>query len=422
MTKMPDSLDPTELLARANPITNYEIDPAHLTQMINRVTSTPAPARFPLLRTWQMKAGSALAGVALVATGVVIAISGAPQSLAVLALPSTTPIAGPAMHAPVTLAPVVFESTQVPTATATGATTTRSYAAGPRLSTSATSLRIFKVTSVRSPQEKGLRIAEALNVHDARTVLGVASSPADTWTAKGANALVVLAPYFTGTTHSSLGAATPGPLTWTYNVAGTCAQPSTLSPSPITTSCATASDLSDHGASHAQLVSWSTPFATKLVTGSLVPDGMTLASPRFTGTDNIVYYPLKTSNSVATNQYEEFQFSDKGILIYATGLLGSLMRGHNYPVIAQADGAGVLSNPSLNGINPGGPMIPAPSTKVSNRPAALTLTSATLRYELVRLTNGAVVLVPQYTYAASDGTSLQVLALDPSYYRIQKAK
>jgi hypothetical protein len=119
MTKMPDSLDPTELLAQANPITNYEIDSAHLTQMVNRVTSTPVPSRFPLLRTWQMKASSAVAGAALVATGVVIAVSGAPQSLTVLALPSNTPIAGPAVHAPATLAPVTFESTQVPTASGT---------------------------------------------------------------------------------------------------------------------------------------------------------------------------------------------------------------------------------------------------------------------------------------------------------------
>ena len=111
---MPDSIDPTELLAHAKPITNYEIDSAHLTQMVNRVTSTPVPVRFPLLRTWQMKAGSAVAGAALVATGVVVAISGAPQSLSVLALPSNTPIAGPAAHAPATLAPVALNQRKCP--------------------------------------------------------------------------------------------------------------------------------------------------------------------------------------------------------------------------------------------------------------------------------------------------------------------
>jgi len=135
-----------------------------------------------------------------------------------------------------------------------------------------------------------------------------------------------------------------------------------------------------------------------------------------------VYYPLRTSNAVATNQFEEFQFSNEGRLIYATGLLGSIAPGNNYPVITEAAGAGVLSNPSLNGVNPGGPMIPAPSKKVSGSGIALTLNSAKLNYELVRLNNGSAVLVPQYTYAASDGTSLQVLALNPSYYRIKAAK
>jgi len=92
-----------------------------------------------------------------------------------------------------------------------------------------------------------------------------------------------------------------------------------------------ARDFSDHNASHAQLISWSTPFATRLVTINLVPDGMTLASPRFTGTGNVVYYPLRTSNAVATNQYVEFQFSNGGRLIYATGLLGSISPGKTTP-------------------------------------------------------------------------------------------
>jgi hypothetical protein len=424
MTKMPDSIDPTELLAHANPITTYEIDPARLTQMINRVTSTPVPSRFPLLRTWQMKAGSAVAGAALVATGVLVAISGAPQSLAVLALPSNTAIAGPVAHTPATLGPVVFESTQVPTVTGSAATAFRTYVAGPRLSTSGVSLRIYKVKWVKNPQTKVLRIAGALNVRDASPVLGVSSSPPDTWIAKGANALVVVAPYVGSSTRPTVSISSPGPLTWTYNVAGPCPQPSTLSLGVVPTSCPMASDFSDHNASHAELTSWSTPFATKLVTSDLVPGGMTLAPPRFTGTNNIVYYPLRTSNAVTTNQYLEFQFSNQGKLIYATGLLGSVSPGKNYPVIAEADGAGLLSNPSLSGINPGGPMIPAPSKKVSGSgvAVALTLKSATLTYELVSLTNGSAVLVPQYTYAASDGTALQVLALNPSYYRINTAK
>jgi len=67
-------------------------------------------------------------------------------------------------------------------------------------------------------------------------------------------------------------------------------------------------------------------------------------------------------------------------------------------------------------------MIPAPSKNVSGSGKTLTLNSATLKYELVWLSNGSAVLVPQYTYAASDGTSLQVLALNPSYYRVKAAK
>jgi hypothetical protein len=370
-----------------------------------------------------MKASSAVAGAALVATGVVIAVSGAPQSLTVLALPSNTPIAGPAVHAPATLAPVTFESTQVPTASGTAAKSTRTYVAGPRLSTSAVSLAVYKVAAVKSPQAKVLRIAGALGVRDVGPVTGLPSSPALNFVAKGTNATVVATPFIKSAGPSTVIVPLPGPLTWTYNVAGPCPQPSTLAPGAAPASCAMANDFHDHGASHDQLISWVTPLATRLVTGNLIPNGMTLAPPRFTGTANIVYFPLRTSNIVTTNQYEEFQFSNKGTLIYATGLLGSIYAPKNYPVISEADGASVLSNSSLNGINPGGPMIPAPSKKVSGSgAAALTLTSAKLDYELVSLTDGSSVLVPQYTYAASDGTSLQVLALNPSYYRIKTAK
>jgi hypothetical protein len=417
---MPESIDPTELLAQANPITNYEIDSAHLTQMVNRVISTPVRSRFPLLRTWQMKAGSAIAGAALVATGVVIAISGSPATLGVLALPANTPVAGPALHAPATLSPTVFAATQVPV-TGSGAQIIRTYVASSRLSTSAVSLAVYKIAAVKNPHATVLRIARVLGVRDASPVQPP-SSASSTFIAKGSNAMVEASLFVGSTAPSKVTVSTTGPMTWTYNLSGPCPQSSTLSLGATGTSCALASVFRDHNASHAQLISWSTPFATKLVTSDLIPNRMTLASPQFTGTGNIVYYPLRTSSIVASNQYEEFQFSNKGALIYATGLLGELSAGHNYPVISEAAGAGVLSNPSLNGINPGGPMIPAPTRKNANSPAALTLKSAQLNYELVWLTNGSAVLVPQYTYAASDGSSLQVLAVDPSYYRLAPKK
>ena len=69
-------------------------------------------------------------------------------------------------------------------------------------------------------------------------------------------------------------------------------------------------------------------------------------------------------------------------------------------------------------------MIPAPTTPVTSKKTAVTVTlqSATLTYELVRLTNGEDVLVPQYVYRASNGTTLQALALNPSYYHLAPVK
>jgi hypothetical protein len=93
---MPELPDPTELLAAANPVAAYDVDPARLEQMITRATATPLHRRLSLLRTWQMRTGSAVAAAAVVVTAVVVSLSGAPQALTVLALNGATPVAGPA--------------------------------------------------------------------------------------------------------------------------------------------------------------------------------------------------------------------------------------------------------------------------------------------------------------------------------------
>jgi hypothetical protein len=154
---------------------------------------------------------------------------------------------------------------------------------------------------------------------------------------------------------------------------------------------------------------------------------MTLGAPTFSSDVNIIYYPLRTSSGVVTNLDEEFQFTDHGSLLFATGLLATISLDKKYPVLSEAGGASLLTTPTAStsgAVNPGGPMIPAPTTPVTSKKTAVTVTlqSATLTYELVGLTNGEDVLVPQYVYRASNGTTLQALALNPSYYHLASVK
>ena len=115
------------------------------------------------------------------------------------------------------------------------------------------------------------------------------------------------------------------------------------------------------------------------------------------------------------------RFTNYGLLIDASGLLGRASLVNDYPVISQRAGIPLLkAAPSLagSGINPGGPMIPAPSTSTSTQ----TVQSARLDYEITQLKDGAVVLVPQYVYVTGTGESLQVLALSPKYFTLSKVK
>jgi hypothetical protein len=161
---------------------------------------------------------------------------------------------------------------------------------------------------------------------------------------------------------------------------------------------------------------------------------------------NVVTYPLVTSSGVASNQYEEFQFSNDGSLVYATGLLASTSLVSTYPAISELKGVELLQAPSSGsggGVNPGGPKLPASTTTTLNTggpmiPASTTttvtppsdttltavvsLSNVTLSYRLIWLSDGSAILAPQYVYRASDGVSEQVLALDPSFYQVEASK
>jgi hypothetical protein len=168
---------------------------------------------------------------------------------------------------------------------------------------------------------------------------------------------------------------------------------------------------------------------TSLRRYDVVPHGMTLGGPSFASGANTVVYPLVTSSGVISNQYEEFQFTIAGSLEYATGLLASTTLDNTYPALSEAGGVALLTHSSGSSVNPGGQMIPAATTTVTvtspgfeASPKVVTLTSATLSYQLLWLEDGTAVLLPQYIYRASNGVDEQVLALSPTSYRVGAAK
>jgi hypothetical protein len=442
---MPDSLDPTELLAAAKPLPTYEIEPAHLDAMITRVASIPARSRFSLLRTWQMRAGSGVAAVALVVTGVVVSLGGAPQGLTVFALSAGSSVAGPVRQAP-SPTPSDFATAQLP-----GTLSTPNFVAGTHLSSTTTSLPVYRVDDVASPVASVAGVATALGSKSATVSTKCTTKTPGEWNALGTKGVVAASPYVYSLCRSSF-VATSSPLTWTYNLkASTCPEPSSLALGVWYAACHSASTFNDHGATKSQLVQWSAPLIRSLETRQLVPTGMSMDPSGVTVNANAIYYPLATSNGFVTNQYEEFQFTNLGQLIYATGPLAAVTLQNTYPVISPAAGVALLapatkssaSGVNLGGsvinatttINPGGPMIPAPTTTINpggpmisatttttSPTPSVTLTTSSVSYQLIWLANGAALLVPQYTYRASRGLDQRVLALSPSYYRVKAAK
>lgn len=422
---MPDSLDPTELLANAKPDVTYGIEPSRLDEMITRVASTPA-SRFRLLRTWQMRAGSALAAAVVAVAAVLVSIGGGP-GLTVLTLGSAT-IAGPVTHAAITPSPTSFATTEAPVRA--GASQHSTFVGGPRLSTSVTSLAVYRVLSVPDPSASLSHVAAALGVRhaklNAQCTYGATGTPVLGANAVGTTAVVTEAPYRAGGCAKGANSAS-GPLTWTYNLKGSqCQRPSSLS--SIASACTPVPTASQQRiASDQQLTKWSSRLVASLRRYDVLPTGMTLAAPSFTSGANVVVYPVLTSGGVISNQYEAFQFSLAGSLVYATGMLGSTTLVNTYPALSPAGGVALLHSSGSN-VNPGGPMIPAPTTTSTatgtppgNGPLSkvVTLSSSTLRYQLLWLTDGSAVLVPQYVYRSSDGVQEQVLALSPTYYRVE---
>jgi hypothetical protein len=439
MTKMPDAIDPTELLAAANPSTDYQIEPDRFEKMISRVTSARVASRFSLLRTWQIKAGSAGAA-ALVVAGVVVSLGGAPAGLTVLSLANGTSVAGASPSAALTAGAAIYESTKAPSSHSKAL----SFVAGPQLTTEAPSKAVYSAVSVADPSASVLGVASALGISITSQSESCSYNSAGTNSASinavGKSAEVV----GTSLLDSKCQTTSGTPISWTYSLKKSPCQQSTT-PTATETICQVSGKFVEHGASHLQLTTWSAPLVTSLIGAHLIPKGMTLGAPTFSSDVNIIFYPLRTSSGVVTNLDEEFQFTNHGSLLFATGLLAAISLDKTYPVLSEAGGAKLLATltaTASGAVNPGGPMIPAPitattvqvnpggpkiptpTTPVTSHKTALTVTlqSATLTYELVGLANGADVLVPQYVYRASNGTTLQALALNPSCYHLASKK
>jgi hypothetical protein len=340
-------------LAAADPFARdpYVVD---VEDLIGRVTSIPAHET-SLWRRFQLRVGTALSTSALVTAGAIAALQGAGSSLPVLNF--AAPVARGAYASAVTLAPS--------TAAKSSSVAATHFRAGPALSNASTQGVAYQLSVPTNPATETARLAAVFRVQGPLS----ASSDKTSWHA--------------GDTHATLTYFAAGLPSWRYARATQPAMSSGASFRSTRALEATARDLArrlDYGyqlaSPHVSFVSGSSP-------------------------EVHVRFPIKVEG-VATNLSLTFRFDAPGVLVGASGPSFLVARSYVYPLVSLRGGVARLNATASPGAT-------------QSMSAAPTLRRATLSLEAFQLHNGALWLVPIYTYdegphARSASWSLVALA------------
>lgn len=377
---MPEVMDPGEQLRAANPVGSYRIDEGRLDHMVAAVIRSPnvAPGSSHL-HSWQARAAASIAAAAvLLASGVAVYRSATGGSqLQPLALktvqvsssgnPSEEPIHGYAGGR-----------------SSSGAIPSETFVPGPNLSNASSSAPVYRFTPVSDPTSLLSLVASTLDVADPVIQAGGSSGCGTTLRGDA----------------SSVFSSCSVPLEWFFNIKLPACQGVTKNAAGTLVPCVQAEGFLDSGATQRQLSQWSSAAAT-----ALAPSGLTIGAPVYASNLNWVSYPCEVDGVEILGCSENFQYSDAGALLYATGPLdpsGTITSMGNYPLLSPVQ---AVSRVAAGGVSHGPP--PTSTTTV-------TLTSSTMEYAVATLNDGTNALVPAYVYMGSDGGSYAAVAIDPA--------
>jgi hypothetical protein len=379
-TRMSKVIDPGERLRAANPVSSYAIDDEHLDDMVTAIVGAPQVSpRATRLHSWQARAASIAAVVALLASGVAVALSaGGGSQLRALALKSVqVSSSGNASEKTIHGFDGGHRSNSGPIPPET-------FVPGPNLSNASSSAPVYDFTPISDPTSELALVASTLNV--ANSVVQPGGDNGCGTTLRGDT--------------SSVFTSCSVPLDWSFNIKLPTCQNVTTNAAGKLVPCVQAEGFLDSGATQSQLSQWSSSDAT-----TLAPSGLTIGAPDYAFNLNWVSYPCELNGVEILGCSESFQFSNAGELLYATGPLdpsGTFTSIGDYPLLSPLEG---VSEVASGGTSHGPP--PTSTTTV-------TLTSSTTEYALATLVDGDHALVPAFVFTGSAGGSYSAIAIDPA--------
>lgn len=432
-------MDPLARLRAVDPAAGATYEHPDVSAMLARVTARPRVERVSFARGFRLRMASAAAVAALVSVGGIVALEAAPSSLPVLALSATSSVhSDRSAQSPTSSATPTpdqsLEGTMIPADV--------TFVAGPDLTSQTESAPSYSLTPAGDFGALSQQVAAAFGVSGAPS-----SSPAANsyWTVGDSSG-----DFLSFWTDSA-------ELNWQYTNSSEAgnAVPDGTPPSSATT--VPTNQAGTLATANTDLTAAESLLAATGVSG---PFG----TPEFSQSDGgtgiswtTVTLPWDVGGPGTGFQFD-VTYDPTGTVIAADGVDVAVATGQSYPLISQVAGVAALNaqetdrfgsetTTSTTGgpvqpgtdVNPGGPMVPAttPTTGSSSgstgasagggstsspasgtSPTVITLTSASIQYAEYALSDGSVVLLPEWTYTGDDGSQWSVLAVDPAYVSV----
>lgn len=385
---MPELTDPFEPLRRANPIEAFAMDAAHRDRMYASIVAAPAAIhRAPVFHGRRVKVAVVAVAVTLILLGVLVVRGGGTRgplrTLSVSSVQSSTfgSTVGGSTHGGLPghghrghgASPVTF----VP---------------GPLLSNATSSGDVYSFMT--DPTTELSTVASALGIMNPQVVTGGNNGCGIGLSGESAKLFTDCNPT----------------LEWYYNIDLPSCQGVTTTASGQVVPCPVAEGFLDSGASQGQLDDWSSPAAA-----ALTPRGLTLGSENRASTLNHVTYQCELSGTPIVGCDLDFEFSNSGKLLYASGPLAPaspIADVGSYPLSSPRDAVSEVesSTPVYHGPQP------------SSSPVTVILTSSSAVYEVATLSDGTNVVLPAFSYAGSDGGTYTAIAVSPSLVTLSAHK
>jgi hypothetical protein len=358
-------------MRRIDPARDDTYDAPRIDALLARVVGNASRDRGA--GSWRIRLAAAVSTAVLVGTGLALALAGdggSPLQVLSLAPSAPSPPSFGGHNAP---------PFAIPSPSRNGVSFV--FTVG-TLSTKSSFGDVYSFVGPSDPDRATLKVATALRLVQDRSIQ---TNPGQ-WEARGKN----------GTVWSleSERSTPTGVLSWSFDSRLSKCNGVARTTSGRLVPCEVVWGFSDHAASTTKLLAFARPFLSALPTGFGLGTGTRV--PR----SNVLSYSISIDGSAGASEY--LWFSNEGKLLYASGYVGTTRVLGDYPLLSEVEGVTALRSEYGN---PG----------AHRRIVRVNIVSVRQIFTLVTLRGGSTVLVPEFEYVASNGSTFDVSAVQPHY-------